>query len=85
MAKIEGSPEDVLATVQEIVERHIPGVVCELQRYKTQIGCGALDERGTLHEIQLSIRGISEYHAESQAKAVASRLAPRTVVIGRRW
>lgn len=76
MAKIEGSPEEVLALVQHIVAQHAPNAVCELQRYKTQIGCGAMDERGTLHEIQMGLRGLTDYLVKSQAEALASRLAP---------
>jgi hypothetical protein len=83
MSKIEGSPEELLAVVQEIVDRHAPGAVCELQKYKTQIGCGALDERGILHEVQMGLQGLTDYLVENQARALASRLGPRMTLIRR--
>jgi hypothetical protein len=80
---LEGSPEQVLKRVQEIVEAHVPGVVCELQDYKTQIGCGILDDRGSLHEVKWRLRGLSKYNVEAQANALASHVLPRTGIIRR--
>lgn len=83
MAAIEGRPEEVLARVQEIVERHVPGVVCELQNYKTEIGCGALNERGILYDVKWGLRGLTEYKVEDQARALASRFGPRVTLLRR--
>jgi hypothetical protein len=80
---IEGSSEEVLRRVQEVINEHTPGVVCELQDYETQVGCGALDERGSLQEVQWRVRGLTEYSVECGAKALASRLARRTTFTGR--
>lgn len=77
MTAITGTPEEVLARVQQLAEEQIPGIVCELQAYKTQIGCGSLDGRGALHEIKFSLRDLNEYLVESQARAVATHYAPR--------
>lgn len=77
MPELTGTPEEKLEKVQAIVERHLPGVVCELQDYKTQIGCGALDERGTLRDVKWRIRGLTEYHVESGGRALASHFGAR--------
>jgi hypothetical protein len=84
MAELNGSPEEILAQVQSIAETHLPGIVCELQEYKTQIGCGALDERGILRDVKWRLRGLREYHVDSGAKALASHFARRVTIHGRR-
>lgn len=83
MADITGTRQEVLAQVQTIVERHVPGVVCELQNYRTEIGCGALHERGTLYEVKWGLRGLTEYKVEDQARALASRFQPRMTLLRR--
>lgn len=83
MNAITGMPEEMLERVQAIVERQVPGVVCELQDYKTKIGCGALSEGGNLYDAQWSLRNLTEWHVEEKARALASQLAPRGSLIRR--
>lgn len=77
MPELVGTPEQKLARVQEIVENYLPELVCELQDYKTQIGCGALDDKGTLRQIKWRLRGLTEYHVEDGARSLATHFAPR--------
>ncbi len=78
MIDIIGTPDEILAQVQALVSEQVPGAVCELQRYKTQIGCGVLDERGALHEISWGLKGLNAWRVKDQASALASRVRPRT-------
>lgn len=80
MAELTGTPEDKLEQVQAIAEKHLSSVVCELQDYKTQIGCGALDDKGILRDVKWRLRGLTEYHVESGLSALASHFAPRITV-----
>ncbi|MBJ7438583.1 MAG: hypothetical protein JHD35_06120 [Sphingopyxis sp.] len=74
MTTPNGTPEEKLAWVQDIVSKIAPDAKCELQLYNTQIGCGALDSRNGLQEIKFAVRTVSEWIVVDQAKALASRL-----------
>lgn len=78
MSEIGGSPDEILAHVQALVESYVPHVVCELQNYKTNIGCGALDDRGMLHEVKWSLRGLNDWRIKDQATVLASRCVTRS-------
>lgn len=80
MAELTGTPEEKLAKVQAIAEKHLPDIVCELQDYKTQIGCGALDDRGLLRDVKWRLRGLTDYHVESGMRALASHFQPRMTI-----
>jgi hypothetical protein len=80
MSELTGTPEEMLARVQAIAERHLPGIVCELQDSKTQIGCGALDERGTLRDVRWRVRGLTEWHVDNAVRPLATHLGPRVTI-----
>lgn len=77
MSETVGSPDEILAYVQAVVAGYVPDAVCELQNYKTTIGCGALDDRGILHEIKWGLKGLNDWRIKDQAAVLASRCATR--------
>jgi hypothetical protein len=80
MAELVGKPEEVLGRVQEIAREIIPDIVCELQDYRTGIGCGLLDEKGQLQQVRWRLRHLSESRVETELKALASHLTPRLTI-----
>lgn len=80
MSELVGTPEDKLLKVQEIAERHLPEIVCELQYYKTQIGCGALDEQGTLRDVKWRLRGLTVSRVENGITSLATHFRPRVTL-----
>jgi hypothetical protein len=80
MTELTGTPEEKLARVQAIAERHLPEIVCELQDYKTQVGCGALDDRGILHDVKWRLRGLTEWHVDNGVRSLATHFAPGVTI-----
>ncbi|MBV8688349.1 MAG: hypothetical protein JO238_16895 [Alphaproteobacteria bacterium] len=72
-----GTPEEKLPKVQAIAERHLPEIVCELQDYKSQIGGGALDERGMLRDAKWRLRGLTEWRVDNSVRMPAPTLNGR--------
>jgi len=80
MSELTGTPEERLIKVQAIAERHLPEIVCELQDYKTQIGCGVLDERGILHDVKWRVRGLTASHVDNGVRSLTTHLGPRVMI-----
>ena len=78
MSELGNTPEAILARVTDIVQKHVPGAACELQAYKTEIGCGARDAGNSLHEVKWGLNGLNEWRVNDQARVLASLVAPRT-------
>lgn len=71
---IEGNPQAVLVKVQEIFEKRVRGVTCELQDYEHRIGCGALDQWGNLQDVVFLRPGLTYSQADHFATALATKV-----------
>lgn len=71
---IPGDAATVLARVQEIMEKHVPDVKCELQDYEHRIGCGAMDEWGNVQDVKFLRRQVSEEEVRTFAQVLHTKL-----------
>lgn len=74
-APIEGNAQAALVKVQEIFERRVPGVRCELQDYEHRIGCGMIDEWGGLQEVKFLRHGLSYGDVDHLATVLATKIS----------
>lgn len=72
--KIEGSAEEALAKVQEIVASVVPDAHCELQDYQHPIGCGSVDQDGNVVDVVMLRRGLDAQQVQARAEELARKV-----------
>lgn len=76
--RFEGSPEEIRAEVQRIVQTIVPEATCEISDNGEQISCGTVDASGKRHEFSLVIGDLDKAILQANARSLESTLTAQS-------
>ena len=76
--RFEGSPGEIKAEVERIVQTTVPEATCEISDDGEQIACGTVDASGKRHEFSLLIGNLDRTILEANARTLESTLTEQS-------
>ncbi|MGI8610759.1 MAG: hypothetical protein ACR2KH_00555 [Sphingomicrobium sp.] len=76
--RFEGSPGEIKAEVERIVQTIVPEATCEISDDGEQISCGTVDASGRTHEFSLLIGNLDRAILEANARTLESALTDQS-------